>query len=564
MILNENLLNENKKTITETYGVKDATRLSWMAEYMQNHMIKEGLQAVPTTDASHGGIYATPLNTFGMGSPVLPNGFSSGSIGAQATHPGTEPISMSTLAISMEIAATTIGFDLLPVIPSKGPWMMMSYNDYVYAGGKLNALGNLTNLDGKGEGSENKPIYIKINGYNETHAIGTTQAITGVDDSDSGTDAPVFTGKYMGKSRIDGEPIYQVISCMDGTKNVSIADVFKGTSYKPELVSTMLDHLTEFSNFYANGTSKDPMSRAENETGTGNTIGARLFTKMVQMGGFEVTGAVTRQQLQDMPLYGIDIQAGVLETMQNEISQGINNRILDRVFRMGVENAANLFATQNIDLNLNLTNAAKTLSSWSNSLLYVGLSDIDNAKLTALKADSVPSALAAGVNNMETFNTLQRRIMSRVLAASNVISNTSRQGGANWAVVNTKILTALQDCSQYVMAPMENTLKQNTSSLYKAGTLCGTIEIYVDPYMNYNDTRVCLGRKMPVNAGKTMTSSGVAFVPYILADSVSIVAEGTMAPKYLMNSRFAIVNCGMHPETSYYTFMVETGDNFII
>jgi hypothetical protein len=49
-------------------------------------------------------------------------------------------------------------------------------------------------------------------------------------------------------------------------------------------------------------------------------------------------------------------------------------------------------------------------------------------------------------------------------------------------------------------------------------------------------------------------------MPYILADTVQTVIEGTMAPKLLVNSRFAIVDAGFYPEQNYYTFMVQYDD----
>jgi hypothetical protein len=102
---------------------------------------------------------------------------------------------------------------------------------------------------------------------------------------------------------------------------------------------------------------------------------------------------------------------------------------------------------------------------------------------------------------------------------------------------------------------MVNTLAQDGSqSLYFAGSVAG-LNLYVDPYMKWDDTRVCVGRK------STGNDPGVIFMPYILADTVQIIAEGTMAPKLLVNSRFAIVDAGFHPEQSYYTFMVQTSGN---
>jgi hypothetical protein len=37
-----------------------------------------------------------------------------------------------------------------------------------------------------------------------------------------------------------------------------------------------------------------------------------------------------------------------------------------------------------------------------------------------------------------------------------------------------------------------------------------------------------------------------------------------MAPKLLVNSRFAIVDVGFHPEQSYFCFMVDAQDGFIL
>ena len=99
---------------------------------------------------------------------------------------------------------------------------------------------------------------------------------------------------------------------------------------------------------------------------------------------------------------------------------------------------------------------------------------------------------------------------------------------------------------------MQNTFTQSvTSNLYQAGTLAG-LKVYVDPYMDWEDTRICVGRK------GTGNEPGVVFMPYILSDKLQIIAEGTMAPKMLLNSRFAIADLGWFPEKSYYTFTVSS------
>lgn len=592
MILNESL-NQFKNIIKEEYNVTDERRANWMSRLAQFHSIyeqKKGInfvnEGVQTGANVSGNIYTTPLNTMGMGGVMAPQGFANAGTAIETPaniRLGSGDVPMSTLTASLEIAAVTIGFDLVPVVQATGPWAFLSFNDYPYAGGKLGRI-NETSFDGKGEGDENKPIYIKVSG-DMASLVAIADAAKALDTqypaitvtSDNGT----INGLYLGNSRIDNNIILKIVNVKKENENVSIASIFtnggtikakvgetekelsaNNAFVRPELVKGVSDHIQSFSNFYGDGNgnpSDDTMSREENETGVGNTIGARIFTKQVKMGSYEVTGSVTRQQLQDMPLYGVDVIGGVLEAMQNEISQAINNRILDRVFKLGVENYKIQKAYQNVDLNLYIAGAGqpatKNLSAFSAFNKFRGI----DGKLVS---DTV---ITNAIQNTaaENVTTHQRRIMTRCLAGSNLIASVSRRGRAEWMVTNTAILTALQDCSQFVYAPMRNTMIQGgNESLYMAGELAG-MQVYVDPFMTWDDTRICLGRRATVTNNK-VNGSGVVFMPYILADQVQIIAEGTMAPKMLMNSRFAIVECGFYPEQNYYTFMVDVAEGMIL
>ena len=78
------LLTENSQKwsqiIKEELGVKDENKLSWMSKYAQVHEIKESVQNGGAR--VDGGIYGTPLNTLGMGNPMMPTD----------STPGTEPL----------------------------------------------------------------------------------------------------------------------------------------------------------------------------------------------------------------------------------------------------------------------------------------------------------------------------------------------------------------------------------------------------------------------------------------------------------------------------------------
>ena len=97
--------------IKEELGIQDSKKVNWMSQYAQNHEIYEGLQS----GSVDGGIYATPLNTLGMGNPMMPTGvgfdkggMGIGNTGADFHNPayqhGSGDIPMSTRTMALEVA----------------------------------------------------------------------------------------------------------------------------------------------------------------------------------------------------------------------------------------------------------------------------------------------------------------------------------------------------------------------------------------------------------------------------------------------------------------------------
>ena len=157
----------------------------------------------------------------------------------------------------------------------------------------------------------------------------------------------------------------------------------------------------------------------------------------------------------------------------------------------------------------------------------------------------IPSGAA-----FENRDTILKRLAVNFLAASNWILQRGRYGAATFAVTNITIATLLQSNANYSFSPIANNISQNGGQLYPIGTMFG-LTIYVDPLMAGSDNRVLVGRK----GGKD--EPGVHFCPYVMAESVQIIAEGTMAPKLMIKSRYALVDAGFYPETQYLTFCVD-------
>jgi len=284
-----------------------------------------------------------------------------------------------------------------------------------------------------------------------------------------------------------------------------------------------------------NGT--DPYLRGVGESTVDNLMGLTLFNKSVAADTFQVAAGVTREQVQDLKQFGIDAVAQVEAVLVNELTQSINKYILDRIFRNGVTNAVNVAA-------VNGTVLSEAFDTANPAAAVAALPLGPNNTTNAIQTVAVPGATVLGGGS--TQGTLQRRIYTKILAASNLIATRGRRGPATFAVTGGEMATALQSVAGFVAYPLSNTVNQAGGSLYPIGAIAG-VTIYVDPNRAFNDYTVAVGRKGDGN------SPGIVFMPYLMAESVETIAEGTMAPKIAVKSRFALVDAGFNPELMYYT-----------
>lgn len=471
-----NLINESEiratwsPIIESATGINDASKLAWMSEYCHNHKLYEDASTMSLNPG---------MNLTGMGATVLPSGYANG----VSTSYGSGDKAPSLLPLAMQVAAQTVGLDLVPVVPMAGPMGLLSYLDFVYEGGTIG--GGVNGADGTVA-----PTYIKSD---LTAATGDT---------------------VVGESRIDGKNIIKV----GATTNANLP--ITNTYADAELVKALEDHIKGFvgaSETTINGVKyPTPFSRAEGESTKDKIMGLSLFSKSVSAETFQVAAAVTREQVQDLKQFGVDAVAQVEAVLTNELTQAINQYILGRLRKLGTENIAAAFGAST-DFDLALPDSA---------------------------------ALSGG----ETLPSLHRRILSQVLAAANLIANRGRRGAGNFAVVGPQTATVLQSIAGFVANPMANTFAQAAGAIYPLGSVAG-INIYTDPTMDWGDYSVTVGRKGDGNG------PGVVFMPYLMAESVQAIAEGTMAPKVAVKSRFALVDAGFHPETQYVTFNIAKAED---
>ncbi len=588
-LLNENEIYETWSPIIESKtGMTDRSKVEWLSKYCHFHSLNESAGAYNSLGVLNGMGNVLPAGNYSGGAAGAgPAGFYyNNTYDAGRPYVGSGDKFPSLLPLAIQVAAKTVGFDIVPVIPMAGPTGVLSYLDYVYAGGTLAG----TSQDSTNVYTANTPDMIKIPTaiaspatgltVGNIYAIGVALSATTYDLDSTAT--PVIYADFIGNSRIDGFPIFQIKGVSKGTSvsdaipaagtadiynatfasatniiTVSSATPAASTAGSAVLVKTLEDHIQGFSGAgpdntndwqgpYVDGTKNyDPMLRGVGETTYYKSLGLSTFTKFVEAGTFQVAASVTTEQIQDLnKQFGIDVVSMIENALVNEVSQAINKHILSRAYALGWSNHSQFFITESTNLNLNLVIGGAATYTVPN---YIGKQG------TAITGGSKPGAVAGPASGtFENLSTVQRRLYSRILAAANVVANRGRRGPANFIVTNSQIASALQDISQFTFAPFTNTLTQNNGTLYPVGSLAG-MTVYVDQNMSFGDTRVLVGRKGADD------EPGMKFMPYMMAESIQTISEGTMSPKIAVKSRYSLVEAGHHPETMYFCFHVNTG-----
>ena len=550
-------------------------KLSWMAEYAHNH-------AMAMNEDAMGGAsfpFQTLANTNGIGNAVPASQAGMSAIAQnQAGSFGSGDKWPALLPMALQVAARTIGFDLVNTMPLQGPTGVLPFMDYVYAGSK-DAYGATPSYngatanpqDGTYLGQKRTPAYEM---YEAPHAFrckltaedkaAAVAALKAADTIELGEMKVVF----IGLTRISAEPMFRVLG---ESKGIALGSVFGAeatvevevdgvamTLSRPRLISALEDQIQGFTGagrydsdrwtgtYHDDQHMYEPMDRATGEMQYPRQMSLKVFTKFVQVGTQSVAVAVTQEQVQDLQKqWGINVLNLVETAAINELSQSINKHILSRLFALGWRNHVEAFESEGINLNISFTGEAGT----KGCVTY-----FEGADEEVVVELPVPAFQKYG--DFENSDTVFKKLGVNLLAAGNLVMNRGRRGPANFCVMNWKLATMLQSNSQYAFSPLANTFSQNNGSLYPAGTIAG-MTVYVDPLMATYDTRVLVGRK------GDKQEPGVVMCPYVMAESVRLIAEHTASPKVIIKSRYALVDLGFYPELNYVTFYVKTPDTII-
>ncbi len=553
--------------VLENMGVT-GDRIDWMAEYAEFHQINENAYVNASNVAGMGQVIAA-------GPSILP-GATIGTNWSSTGIAGSGDVGQNLLPVAMKIAAQTIGLDLVAVKPSPGPKIDLLYIDFQYDDTQLGANDerpqvfklNMTELSTvqialrafmsangivESQGGMNDRIWANINGSSTISTFTTT---------DQTANSKVGTVEFLGFSRIDGYPMFRAyrqfntahtavttgstLWSFDATRNtfnptqsmitqVTAIGTVSVSGVTLELVSALEDHIPGFSaNWNSSSTGfagNYPMDRLQDDSTYAGVIGPKISSKSIAVGTIEVTSALRRSEIEDIKANtGMDIVQKMESILVNELSQTISKQIVAKIFEMG-------------DLN-------RTTAPLFTGTALAG----DPTGKTIFDLNTVYAAVATGPGG-ETTHAIQRKLITKIAHASNYIATEGRVGPAQYLITNGGLAAALQDIAGYTVNPMKSKLNSQ-GQLYPVGTI-GDISIYVDPYMKYNDNRIVVGRK------NNADQPGIIFVPYLMAQSISVISEATFAPRMLLRSRYAVAEVGWFPQKQFMTIKVVDANGYL-
>jgi len=545
--------------VLENMGVT-GDRVEWMAEYAEFHSINENA-------------YVNASNVAGMGAVVNPGisslaGSTLPSSGYANSMAGSGDVGQNLLPVAMKIAAQTIGLDLVAVKPTPGPKIDLLYIDFQYDDTRMdpnneNERPQVFKLQATNQAAINAVLTANLPAganLNSGGIVGgrlfvanfTTSTALSATEPTANQNSKYGVLEFLGFSRVDGFPMFRAyrqanvagtsantLWSFDQTKNsfgpttsMNSQLLFIGTQSVSgaavQLVSALEDHIPGFSaNWTANLASGDyPMGRQADDDSYSGVIGPKISSKTIAVGTIEVSSALRRTEIEDIKANtGMDIVQKMESILVNELSQTISKQIVQKIFEMGTLNRSN----------------APLANAQAGTIANQTIFDLDTAYAT----------VSGGNGNVggETTHAVQRKLITKIAHASNYIATEGRVGPAQYLITNGGLAAALQDIAGYTINPVRSKLN-GQGQLYPVGTI-GDIAIYVDPYMRYNDNRIVLGRK------NNPDQPGIIFVPYLMAQSISVISEATFAPRMLLRSRYAVAEVGWFPQKQFMTIQVK-------
>lgn len=225
--------------------------------------------------------------------------------------------------------------------------------------------------------------------------------------------------------------------------------------------------------------------------------------KAIEAGTRKIKTSYTLEMQQDLAaVHGQDVEQLMMEGLQYELQQELDRELLGRMRACAVNPALGGAPAYTVDVTPNLT---------------PGISG------TTVTSD--------GRFSQEKFAT----IANSIVAASQKIRITTRQGQGNFVIASPGVVAALQSLNNGIFTRNDTSVNGSQMGV-KVGTLLGSqIDVYVDTFATSEYALV--GYK-----GEKIGQAGIMYMPY-----VPLVVQKTMgaedaSPRIILSTRYAILD----------------------
>lgn len=511
-----------------------------------------------------------PGNVIGMGEVTNPmNGNEvAGGMWNPGYKPGSGDIPTYVFGLQTHLAVHCIGFDLIPTIAVDTPKVVISYVDTVYGGGTFDDVENMPSYVEIGNpvfvrswirssslvrattelvlvANDGKMMKVRFMVGSTVKAALTVEVLaTGLDSSPAGT---FYTDEWT-----NAYTVQEVVNAIN--LNITGAKVYVDGTPTSLSGTLTIDYAsatrTNIAEAASNNNSLGGMSRAQHEKGPKHKLNVIVMDKQLEMVGLEIDADTSNIQIKDMAAMGVNVIAYLYSGVQNQLVQSIDEIILDHLYKLGVQHAVQAYQSQGLNHSLYIDNPSNTTKAVS--AVDVDFKDIlDDDKRTAM-GNMTNALVSAAYENQMTHG---ERLYARILLILEFVGQQNRIAAPDFIVTSGTLAATLKKQSTFTACPVTTTLASNPE-LHYTGTIFETVSLYKNPKIDFDDPRILFGRR------GNDTDPGAKFLAYDLAASRQIVAEGTMAEKIRVWSRFAIADIGFYPELNYYVALFINGYNW--
>ena len=272
------------------------------------------------------------------------------------------------------------------------------------------------------------------------------------------------------------------------------------------------------------------------------------INKCEEVNDYNISSQVSSEQVIYAKTFGIDIKQHLFGAVSNELSNAINNTILNKMYSLGWFNHLNDFRCYKKSLNIAI------LENENEERYTKGYPTSENTQ------ERVQLPISNYIINTTDGQgrTLQDVRDKFTYVFSSTIENiihTKIKGNVDtsFVIINTQIGHILSE-GLFCPDSESKTTYHDNKEIYYLGKLTNGIKIYCNPTLRYDDTRVLVGNPSNRNYGVKLAFYNVE---NIKVDAENIADNGISPINIISKARCNVSTIGESVHLNYFTFFVD-------